>query len=81
LRTYLRGPLKTNIMCDQKLNTGNKKTWDKKDIIKFYEDYHQLQPPEESILHKLINEGCGSILDIGVGAGRTTPFIALSILE
>lgn len=54
----------------------NQPVWSKTRVVAGYEKYSELQPPEETILSELQSEMTGKrILDIGVGAGRTTPHL------
>lgn len=55
----------------------NKEVYESADIIKFYSKAFLLQKPEETILNSLRDKLPTMImLDIGVGAGRTTHFFA-----
>lgn len=55
---------------------SNKITYQNKKIVKFYSNKNYLQPPEKTILEELSSKGIESMLDIGVGGGRTTSFFS-----
>ncbi len=60
----------------------NQATFEAENVVSFYENYHGLQKPEAFVLKifedKLANF---SVLDIGVGTGRTTPFFGFKTKE
>jgi ubiquinone/menaquinone biosynthesis C-methylase UbiE len=56
---------------------SNKDTWESEDLVKVYSTRTYLQKPEETILNGLRSRLSDvRMLDIGVGAGRTTHFFA-----
>ena len=56
----------------------NKIVYESKDVVDFYAKQHDLQEPESAVLNKLGSKlAAMSMLDIGVGAGRTTLHFAL----
>lgn len=58
------------------LDVLNRSTYRRDDVVTFYKDVNALLPAERVILDELANEFAGKkILDIGVGGGRTTPFL------
>jgi len=59
---------------------SNKETYSSKKVIDYYNKYESLQKPEQTIFNLLKNDLAGmKMLDIGIGAGRTTrhfgPFV------
>jgi ubiquinone/menaquinone biosynthesis C-methylase UbiE len=57
---------------------NNKRVYESEDVIRFYVDQNDLQKPEATILNELRNKlPKMSMLDIGVGAGRTTTHFAV----
>jgi SAM-dependent methyltransferase len=58
------------------MHRQNQFIWGKMWVVAAYRKYSELQPPEEAILAELREEMAGKrILDIGVGGGRTTPYL------
>jgi ubiquinone/menaquinone biosynthesis C-methylase UbiE len=58
-------------------SVSNKHTWESEDIVKAYTDHFYLWKPEETILSDLKSQLQNmKMLDIGVGAGRTTHYFA-----
>ncbi len=56
---------------------SNKNTWEEDDIVEYYTQLTALQPPEVTITNILRDRLSGmGMLDIGVGAGRTTLYFA-----
>jgi ubiquinone/menaquinone biosynthesis C-methylase UbiE len=61
---------------------NNKRVYESKDVIDFYLEQSDLQKPEVTILNELRNElPKMSMLDIGVGAGRTVSHFAVLAKE
>jgi len=58
----------------------NKQAYESEAVVGFYSDYTRLQKPEETILN-ILRPGLGNMnmLDIGVGAGRTTIHFAMLV--
>ncbi len=57
--------------------TDNQKTYASADIVRYYEQINQLQPAEQLIFDRLSPSlPTMKVLDIGVGAGRTTQYLA-----
>jgi ubiquinone/menaquinone biosynthesis C-methylase UbiE len=54
---------------------GNFAAFSNPEVVRFYENYKGLQPAETYAFAKYIMPN-SSILDVGVGCGRTTPFLA-----
>lgn len=55
---------------------GNHATWNSTRVAEHYRDRRFLFPPELAILGELWHEVAGRrVLDLGVGTGRTTPFL------
>lgn len=55
----------------------NKETYLSPEVIKFYSEYVSLQPPEKTIFELLAPSlPVAKMLDVGVGAGRTTEYFA-----
>jgi len=55
----------------------NKETYSSAKVIKYYTEYVSLQPPEKTIFDLLAPSlPSAKMLDIGVGAGRTTEYFA-----
>lgn len=53
----------------------NLNTYSSKNVVSYYEKYDSLQKPEQKIISVLKNELAGmEMLDIGIGAGRTTRY-------
>ncbi len=56
--------------------TENQQTYASAKIVRYYEQINQLQPAEQLIFDRLIsNLPTMRVLDIGVGAGRTTQYL------
>jgi ubiquinone/menaquinone biosynthesis C-methylase UbiE len=56
--------------------TNNQKTYTSADIVRYYELINQLQPAEQLIFDRLSpNLPTMKVLDLGVGAGRTTQYL------
>lgn len=63
-------------------SNNNKIVYESEDIISFYKDQNDLQKPETTILEELRNKLPNmNMLDIGVGAGRTTAHFAVLTKE
>jgi ubiquinone/menaquinone biosynthesis C-methylase UbiE len=61
---------------------SNKKTYASKKVIGYYEKYEGLQKPEQTIFDLLKDElSSMKMLDIGIGAGRTTKHFAPFVKE
>jgi ubiquinone/menaquinone biosynthesis C-methylase UbiE len=61
---------------------ANKETYSSKKVIAYYKKYESLQKPEESIFNLLKNKlSSMKMLDIGIGAGRTTIHFAPHVKE
>jgi ubiquinone/menaquinone biosynthesis C-methylase UbiE len=61
---------------------SNKDTYQSAKVVQFYARYEQLQKPEEEILKILRGKLAGmKMLDIGIGAGRTTAWFAPLVQE
>ncbi len=59
------------------VHLSNKDVYGSEDIVKGYSSGEGLQKPEETILNELRNKLPNmKMLDIGVGAGRTTKYFA-----
>ena len=54
---------------------SNRALYNKTDVVEFYDKAEGLMPPEQYVFPKYFAEG-SDVLDIGVGGGRTTPFLA-----
>ena len=68
----------------QKIITAdnNRVVYESEDVIRYYLSQNDLQKPEETILNELRNKlPQMSMLDIGVGAGRTTTHFAFLAKE
>jgi ubiquinone/menaquinone biosynthesis C-methylase UbiE len=62
--------------------SGNIRVYEAEDVVKDYIANDQLQKPEVTILNELINKlPYMRMLDIGVGAGRTTTFFGCLVKE
>jgi len=60
----------------------NQKTYSGKKVIKYYEGYENLQKPEQTIFNFLKDKlSAMKMLDIGIGAGRTTVHFAPFVKE
>lgn len=58
------------------LDLLNRNTYDRDDVVSFYNEANTLLPAERAILSELKPEITDKkILDIGVGGGRTTPYL------
>ena len=63
-------------------SNNNKIVYESEDVVRFYVDQNDLQKPEATILEEFRNRLPNmSMLDIGVGAGRTTIHFALLAKE
>ncbi len=57
--------------------TNNQKTYASANIVRYYEQINQLQPAEQLIFDRLSHRlPTMNVLDLGVGAGRTTQYLA-----
>jgi ubiquinone/menaquinone biosynthesis C-methylase UbiE len=57
--------------------TENEKTYASADVVRYYEQINQLQPVEQLIFDRLSARlPSMKVLDIGVGAGRTTQYLS-----
>lgn len=54
---------------------GNFRAFSSSEVVDFYRNYSGLQPTEIYLFEKFVSQGV-SILDIGVGCGRTTPHLS-----
>jgi SAM-dependent methyltransferase len=54
---------------------GNFDAFSAPEVVEFYANYSGLQPAELYTFEKFVSQGA-SILDVGVGCGRTTPYLA-----
>jgi ubiquinone/menaquinone biosynthesis C-methylase UbiE len=62
--------------------TNNQRVYESEDVIRFYAEQSDLQKPEATILNEFRNRlPKMSMLDIGVGAGRTTAHFAVLAKE
>jgi len=60
----------------------NKQTWESEETVTLYRLQEGLQKPEKTILRLLQSVIAGGrVLDIGVGAGRTTPYFSQAARE
>lgn len=59
---------------------NDKAVYESKEVVDFYNDYNELQPPEKVIFKKIerLLPNC-RMLDIGVGGGRTTQHLAQKV--
>lgn len=58
----------------------NKETYSNKKVIAYYEKYESLQKPEQTIFN-LLEKKSIKMLDIGIGAGRTTAYFISQVKE
>lgn len=64
------------------MDTLNKKTFKEPDVVEYFSNQDGLQKPEETILNYLRHNLRGmKMLDIGIGAGRTTAYFANLVEE
>jgi ubiquinone/menaquinone biosynthesis C-methylase UbiE len=54
---------------------GNREKYESDDVVSLYERRSDLQPCEKHLFSRYIRPGM-AILDMGVGGGRTTPYLA-----
>jgi ubiquinone/menaquinone biosynthesis C-methylase UbiE len=60
----------------------NKKTYSDKKVVAYYKNQEGLQKPEQTLFNLLKNDLCNmKMLDIGIGAGRTTACFAPYVKE
>lgn len=64
-------------MATTPIEKKNLETYSAQEVIDFYDTYQKLELPEETIFEILKTELSGmTVLDVGVGGGRTTEFLA-----
>ncbi len=63
-------------MTESAIDTNNRRAYSSRTALKFYGHQSALFPAERAILEKLRPQIAGKrLLDIGIGAGRTTPYL------
>ena len=60
---------------DVNLETSNLATWSKPEVASYYSSLTYLTPCEQLLFDKYLRPGM-AILDMGVGGGRTTPYLS-----
>jgi ubiquinone/menaquinone biosynthesis C-methylase UbiE len=60
---------------DVNLETSNLATWSKPEVASYYSSLTYLTPCEQLLFDKYLRPGM-AILDVGVGGGRTTPYLS-----
>ena len=84
LLSIIRGKEAVQQILTQEIITSdnNRRVFESEDVTRFYADQSTLQKPEATILNKLRDRLPEmSVLDIGVGAGRTTTHFAFLAKE
>jgi ubiquinone/menaquinone biosynthesis C-methylase UbiE len=59
----------------QPMRETNLDTWNKPEVASYYSALNYLTPCERSLFDEYVREGM-AILDLGVGGGRTTPYLS-----
>ncbi len=58
------------------MSSLNKDTYNRKEVVEWYEALHEIVPIEKHVFETYKEYLKGKVLDIGIGAGRTTNYLA-----